>query len=42
MKKLSIFLASFMISLMAFSQQEAKLTVEVSNDSILLGNYVET
>ena len=42
MKKLSIFLASFMmISLMAFSQQEAKLTVEVSNDSILLGNYVE-
>ena len=42
MKKLSIFLASFMMmSLMAFSQQEAKLTVEVSNDSILLGNYVE-
>ncbi len=26
---------------MAFSQQEAKLTVEISNDSILLGNYVE-
>ncbi len=42
MKKLSILLASFMMmSLVAFSQQEAKLTVEVSNDSILLGNYVE-
>lgn len=42
MKKLSIFLASFMIlSLTAFGQQEAKLTVEVSNNSILLGNYVE-
>ena len=42
MKKLFIFLASFMmISLVAFSQQEAKLTVEVSNDSILLGNYIE-
>lgn len=41
MKKLSIFIASFVISLAAFSQQAAKLTVEVSNDSILLGNYIE-
>jgi len=41
MKKLFIFIASFMISLVAFSQQVAKLTVEVSNDSILLGNYIE-
>ena len=41
MKKLMTFIASFMISLTAFSQQEAKLTVEVSNDSVLLGNYIE-
>ncbi|MFK7982856.1 MAG: BatD family protein [Saprospiraceae bacterium] len=41
MKKLLTFIASFMISLAAFSQQAAKLTVEVSNDSILLGNYIE-
>ena len=41
MKKLFMLAASFMISLVAFSQQEAKLTVEVSNDSILLGNYIE-
>jgi len=41
MKKLFIFIASVMISLVAFSQEAAKLTVEVSNDSILLGNYIE-
>lgn len=42
MKKLFVAVASFMmISLTAFSQQEAKLTVEVSSDSILLGNYIE-
>lgn len=42
MKKLCFLVASFMmISMLAFSQQAAKLTVEVSNDSILLGNYIE-
>jgi len=41
MKKLFILIASFMISVAAFSQQEAKLTVDISNDSILLGNYIE-
>jgi len=42
MKKLVAFIASFMmISVLAFSQEEAKLTVEVSRDSILLGNYFE-
>lgn len=42
MKKLFVVVASFMmISLTAFSQQEAKLTVEISSDSILLGNYIE-
>lgn len=41
MKKLLFFLASFMITTLAISQQEAKLTVTVSNDSILLGNYIE-
>jgi len=42
MKKLVTFIACFMmISVSAFSQDEAKLTVEVSRDSILLGNYFE-
>lgn len=41
MKKL-LLLASFMIcTIITFGQKEAKLTVEVSNDSILLGNYIE-
>ena len=41
MKKL-LLLASFMIcTIIMFGQKEAKLTVEVSNDSILLGNYIE-
>lgn len=42
MKKLVTFIACFMmINAFAFSQEEAKLTVEVSRDSILLGNYFE-
>ena len=40
-KLLFIFLSSVALSISAFSQGEAKLTVEVSNDSILLGNYIE-
>ncbi len=41
MKKLFIVIISFVLSLAAFGQQAAKLTVEVSNDSVLLGNYIE-
>jgi len=41
MKKLLCLISFMMISLIAFSQKGAKLTVEVSSDSILLGNYVE-
>ncbi len=41
MKKLLLFTSFMMISLIAYSQDVAELTVEVSNDSILLGNYTE-
>lgn len=42
MKKVFLLAASFlMVANIAFSQKEAKLTVEISNDSILLGNYIE-
>jgi len=42
MKKLVVFIVSLMmISVLAFSQEEAKLTVKVSRDSILMGNYFE-
>lgn len=42
MKKLLFLIASFlMISTIAFSQKEIKLTIEVSSDSVLLGNYLE-
>ena len=30
-----------MINVLAFSQEEAKLSVEISRDSILMGNYFE-
>ena len=30
-----------MLAISLFSQEEAKLTVEISNDSVLLGNYIE-
>lgn len=41
MKKLLFFLSFMMIGWMGFSQEDAKLTVKVSSDSVLLGNYVE-
>ncbi len=40
MKKL--FIASFMmLTISLISQEEAKFTVEISSDSVLLGNYIE-
>ena len=42
MKKIVVFMAFFMmINVFAFSQKEATLTVKISSDSILLGNYFE-
>ncbi|MEM6316353.1 MAG: BatD family protein [Bacteroidota bacterium] len=42
MKKILLLMAStILFSVVASSQEDAKLTVEVSNDSILLGNYIE-
>lgn len=41
MKKLLIFLSFMVLGLIGFSQEDAKLTVKVSSDSVLLGNYME-
>lgn len=42
MKKiLGLTVSLLMLATIAFSQKEAKLTVKISNDSILLGNYIE-
>lgn len=41
MKKLLVLTCFMAVGLIAFSQKKTNFTIEVSNDSILLGNYIE-